>query len=65
MMTMDRPRRVYMPFWKLAEIPLCPVHGKAMIVETTRQLPGGWVQQYRKCPVCDERTQSVYGKPGS
>lgn len=54
-----------MPFWKLAEIPRCPVHGAVMIVDTTRQLPGGWVQQYRKCPLCDERTQSVYSKPGS
>lgn len=64
MMTTEQPKRAYHPFWKLAEIPRCPVHGAIMIVSATRQLPGGWVQQYRKCPLCDERTQSVYSKPG-
>lgn len=27
MMTAEKPKRRWFPFWKLAVMPLCPVHG--------------------------------------
>jgi hypothetical protein len=51
MMTADKPKRRWFPFWRLATIPLCPEHGVPCIARGTINTEAGPRYQKRYCPV--------------
>ena len=51
MMTSEKPKRRWTPWYKLPVVPLCPIHGVACIARSTLTTSGGESFQRRYCPV--------------